>query len=91
MTDKNEKLLTIFLIFVCVYQLLFGLMAIISPGEAYRFQQVADNSRTFSKSTAQWWDEHIPHWIFYKYFNMCYVLLLFAVLMWQGQKKDKTT
>jgi len=88
MTGKNEKLLAIFLIFVCVYHVLFGLMEIAIPGEAFRFQQIADNSRNYNKKTIAWWDEHVPHWKIYQLFNFIYVFSMFAVLIWQGRKKQ---
>jgi len=89
MTNKNEKLLAIFLIFVCAYHALFGVMELVSPGEAFRFQQVADNGRNYNKQTQAWWSEIVPHWRIYQWFNLFYVLTIFGTLIWQGRKNEK--
>ena len=89
MISKSEKLLAILLIFMCAYHALFGMLALALPGEAFRFQQVTDNGHNYNKQTQAWWTEKVPHWRAYQWFNLIYVLTIFAVLIWQGRKNEK--
>jgi len=80
--SKSDKLLTTFLIFVCIYQLLFGLMAIVSPGEAYRFIILTNNPPGGSLVATSWWNDNLPHWWIYQRFNQFYVLSMIITLVW---------
>ena len=89
MITKNEKLLTIFLIFVCVYQLLLGVMMLVAPGKAYQFIILTNNPPGGLIEATAWWNSNLPYWWIYQRFNQFYVLSIIITLFWVNRKVKK--
>lgn len=73
---KNELSLAWFLIFVCIYSLLYNLLCLIAPGEAFRYYIISNANRS-----------HYPFKnVYFQMFNYVYIILMF-IKVWHVRRK----
>lgn len=82
MQAKTEKILIVFLIFVCAYQIITGLFIVLFPGEGFRFMTITNHPPGGSNYAISWWNNHVSHWRVYQLFNQFYVLSMIVTLIW---------
>lgn len=78
------------MLFCLVYSLLAMILTLIDSGEAFRFLYITLTSAFYMDEHKEWFDNNVPHWKIYMWFNRTYIIVMLGTLLYIGRRKCQT-